>query len=154
MHTNSYTSAKRIRCVYQNRTHTFALTEWYSWAQNVLIYFILLVVSLWFLSLFRWKFSVLLLAFVNGTNNGFVWCALYSLVFSLPHASESKHTLAQCARHTHQKIKSTTLKIISFNLGVLFACIILLMSDSCMNIDFLMNCFHSWFSLPLLSASF
>lgn len=49
---------------------------------------------------------------------------------------------------------SNTFWIISFDLGVLLAYIILLMSDSCMNIDFLMNCFHSWFSLILLCSSF
>lgn len=49
---------------------------------------------------------------------------------------------------------SNTFWIISSDLGVLLAYIILLISDSCMNIDFLMNCFHSWFSLILLCSSF
>lgn len=49
---------------------------------------------------------------------------------------------------------SNTFWIISSDLGVLLAYIILLMSDSSMNIDFLMNCFHSWFSLILLCSSF
>lgn len=114
MHTN--TQPKCIRCVF------ICLTRVAEHSPNLinLLYFAGCCLSLIFVSVH----------FTSGL------CTIFRMIML-----RRRNALALC--QTHAQKNSNTFEIISFDLGVLLAYIILLMSDSCMNIDFLMNCFHS-----------
>lgn len=148
MHTDTYNQSAfdaffpKNQCAY---IRSFALTEWQSIAQNLLIYFILLVVQVFDFCLFSSIFSVFAcLAFVpahkyiNGPNNSSEWYALYVSLHSVHFFHclmlNSEHTLALCQTHAPQP-NSTYFGNHIFQSWCPFHLYrILLMSDICMNI--------------------
>lgn len=171
MHTKTYNQSAFDAFLHKNqcaciRTFVCLDREWQSIAQNLLIYFILLVVQVFDFCLFSSIFFVFAFLvfvpahkYINGANNSFEWYALYVSLhsvhfFPLPHVEFRTYasTVPDTRTTTEFNLlwKSYLSILVSFSL-IPYPTYEWYLHEHC---DFLMSCFHIWFSLLLLSTSF